>query len=355
MNKYWSDLAGKLAPYEPGEQPQDNVYIKLNTNENPYPPSPRALQEITETVSDGLRLYPDPEAVKLKQAIASYYSVSETCVFTGNGSDEVLALAFMAFFKDRSDIAFPDITYSFYPVYCKLFEIDFCTFPLNAHFEIDVNAIPDTSGGIIFPNPNAPTGIALDLEQIESLLRKFSERVVIIDEAYIDFGGRSAVELTGSYPNLLVIQTLSKSRSLAGMRVGYAIGHEDLISALNRVKNSFNSYPLDALAIAGAVAAIQDREHFADCCRKIIDTREWLSEQLGELSFEVLPSSANFVFARHPRQNAGELYRQLKQRGILVRHFDKPGIDDFLRITIGTNDDMARFCDTLRAIMDENT
>jgi histidinol-phosphate aminotransferase len=236
-------------------------------------------------------------------------------------------------------------------VYCKLFEIDYNRFPLNENFEIDIDSIDESCGGIIFPNPNAPTGIYLDLQYIETLLQKFPDRLVIVDEAYIDFGGQSSVPLTSRYDNLLVIQTLSKSRSLAGLRVGFAIGQEDLISGLDRVKNSFNSYPLDALAITGGVASIEDKTYFQDCCRKIIDTREWLTGRLEDMAFRVLPSKTNFVFARHEEYDAAELYRQLKQDGILVRHFDKPPIRDYLRITIGTREDMQRFCEALDTIL----
>jgi histidinol-phosphate aminotransferase len=354
MNKFWSPLTRNLDPYVPGEQPQDNAYIKLNTNENPYPPSPLAMRAIGDAVSEQLRLYPDPDASRLRQAIADVYQVDVQGIFAGNGSDEVLAFAFMAFFKQASAISFPDISYSFYPVYCNIFEIPCRPFALTDNFEIDIDRIPHDCGGIIFPNPNAPTGVYLGTDHIETLLQRFPDRVVIVDEAYIDFGGDSCVPLVDRYPNLLVIQTLSKSRSLAGMRVGFAIGHEDLVSALNRVKNSFNSYPLDALAIAGASAAMQDRAYFNETCRKIIDTREWLIDQLTALSFQVLPSQANFVFARHADHEGAALYRQLKQQGILVRHFGKPGIEDFLRITIGTQTDMERFCEVLASITGKN-
>ena len=351
MNKYWSELSKHLDPYVPGEQPQDNAYIKLNTNENPYPPSPLAIQAIREAVSDRLRLYPDPDAGKLRQAIAHFHQLEEKNIFTGNGSDEVLAFAFMAFFKGRKAISFPDISYSFYPVYCRLFEIPFSTFALNEQFEIDIDSIPQDCGGIIFPNPNAPTGVYLDLENIEKLLQRHTDKLLIVDEAYIDFGGLSCVSLVNKYANLLVTQTLSKSRSLAGLRTGFAVAHEELIEALDRVKNSFTSYPLDALAIAAGSAAMDDREYFEHTCKRIIETREWLVGKLTDLSFEVLPSKANFIFARHPQHPGAELYQQLKQSAILVRHFDKPGISDFLRITIGTQDEMQRFCEVIETLV----
>lgn len=351
MNKYWSELSKNLDPYVPGEQPQDNAYIKLNTNENPYGPSPQAMHSINQAVGEALRLYPDPNARALRTAIAEYYEIDANRVFAGNGSDEVLAFAFMAFFKDRGGISFPDISYSFYPVYCNIFQIPFTNFALNAEFEIDLDSIPADTGGIIFPNPNAPTGIYLPSEKIEQLLQKLPDTLLIVDEAYIDFGGQSCVSLVDRYPNLLVIQTLSKSRSLAGLRVGFAIGHEDLIEALDRVKNSFNSYPLDTLAIAGATASFQDRDYFRESCDKIIQTREWLVQKLQALNFEVLPSKANFVFARHPQHEGAELYQQLKQNGILVRHFNRPRISDFLRITIGTQAEMQRFCEVIETIV----
>lgn len=351
MSKYWSELTRSLAPYVPGEQPQDAVYVKLNTNENPYPPSPQALKAIAAATGDRLRLYPDPEAVRLKTTLANYYRVDTKQVFVGNGSDEVLALAFMAFFKHRAAISFPDITYSFYPVYCALFEIEYKTFALDDSFAINIDHIPGDTGGVIFPNPNAPTGMLLPLQQIETLLQRMSDTVVVVDEAYVDFGGESCISLIDRYPNLLVIQTLSKSRSLAGLRVGYAIGNRELIEGLDRVKNSFNSYPLDALAITGARAAFEDDGHFSECCRKIIDTRDWTSQQLAAKGFEVLPSAANFVFARHPEYGAEQLYLDLKQRHILVRYFNKEKISEFLRITIGTQQEMQQLIEALDDIM----
>jgi len=351
MTKFWSELTTQLQPYEAGEQPQDQQYLKLNTNENPYPPSPKVLSRITECATDLLRLYPDPEAQKLKQAISDLYSVDCTKVFVGNGSDEVLALSFMAFFKQQHAITFPDISYSFYPVYCNLFEIEYNCFELDSDFKIDLNAVPKSNGGIIFPNPNAPTSICLDVSTIETLLKQNTNSVVIVDEAYIDFGGESCISLIDKYPNLLVIQTLSKSRSLAGLRVGFAIGNTQLIEGLNRVKNSFNSYPLGLLAIEGAVAAIEDTMYFAKCCADIIATRDWITAELEQLSFEVLTSSTNFVFVKHQSKSASDLYQQLKQQGILVRFFNKPKIDNYLRVTIGHRDDMQRFLATLKSLL----
>jgi len=354
MEKYWSKLTKALSPYVPGEQPQDRKYLKLNTNENPFPPSDKVLTKVKDSVSDALRLYPDPNASRLKKAIANYYGIKEDNVFVGNGSDEVLAFSFLAFFKDKAPLSFPDITYSFYPVYCDIFEIESSLFSLDKDFSIDINKIPEKSGGIIFPNPNAPTGICLNLSDIETILHRFPNIVVIVDEAYIDFGGISSITLTEKYPNLLVVQTFSKSRSLAGLRVGFAIGHLGLIQALNRVKNSFNSYPLDNLAIEGAIAAIEDNEYFTHCCEAIIETRDYLIKELVSLSFQVLPSKANFLFVKHQKLDAALIYRELRENGILVRHFNKPTIDNFLRITIGKQEDMHLLVKCLKTIIDSN-
>src|SRR5574343_1262796 len=315
MSRFWSQVARDLTPYVPGEQPKIANLIKLNTNENPYPPSPRALAAIqAELGADAarLRLYPDPNADLLKSAIAKRHGVTAPQVFVGNGSDEVLGHAFMALLKHEAPILFPDITYSFYPVYCGLYGVDYQTVPLAADFSIDpADYLGKPNGGIIFPNPNAPTGRLLGLEAIESIARGNPDSVVVIDEAYVDFGGATAIELVNRYDNLLVVHTLSKSRSLAGLRVGFAVGHSDLIEALERVKNSFNSYPLDRLAIVGAVAAIEDEAYFVECCSKVIASRERLSADLAGLGFEVLPSAANFIFARHPQRDAGELAKAL--------------------------------------------
>ena len=336
MNQhFWSPLVRSLVPYVPGEQPKIANLVKLNTNENPYPPSPRALDAIRGAADDGLRLYPDPEATALKQAIAAYYDVNREQVFVGNGSDEVLAHVFMAFFRQGVPILFPDITYSFYKVYAGLYEVDYRQVPLTADFRIDVADYRGDHGGIILPNPNAPTGCLLTLSEIESLLDANPDRVVVIDEAYIDFGGESAIALVSRFPNLLVTQTLSKSRSLAGLRVGLAVGQAHLIEALERVKNSFNSYPMDRLAIAGGVAAFEDRAYFEETCRKIVESREQLADGLRALRFEVLPSAANFLFVRHPAHDAAALAQALRDRSVIVRHFRQPRIEQFLRITIG--------------------
>ena len=354
MSRFWSRVVAGLTPYVPGEQPKLANLVKLNTNENPYPPSPRVLAAMQAELGDDaarLRLYPDPNADLLKQAVARRHGVSPAEVFVGNGSDEVLAHTFLALLKHDAPVLFPDITYSFYPVYCGLYGIDYRNVPLTADFAIDPADYAQPNGGIIFPNPNAPTGCLLPLQAIEQILAANPDSVVVVDEAYIDFGGETAVPLIRKYANLLVIHTLSKSRSLAGLRVGYAFGHPDLIEALERVKNSFNSYPLDRLAIVGAVAAIEDEAHFATCCEHVIATRESLIGELTTLGFEVLPSAANFIFARHPQRDAGELARALRERSIIVRHFKLPRIDQHLRISVGTDDECTALVTALRGIL----
>ena len=350
MSKFWSPFVKELVPYVPGEQPKMTKLVKLNTNENPYGPSPKALAAIREQATDDLRLYPDPNCDQLKQAIAEFYGVTPAQVFVGNGSDEVLAHAYHAFFQQGKPLLFPDISYSFYPVYCGLYGVEPKQIPLDENFAINLDDYAQENGGIIFPNPNAPTGMLLPLTAIEQLLQRNTETVVLVDEAYIDFGGESAVALVNKYPNLLVTQTLSKSRSLAGLRVGLAIGHPDLIDGLERIKNSFNSYPLDRAALAGAAASFADREYFEQTCNKVIASRELLTTELEKLGFEVLPSAANFVFTRHPQQDAGELAAQLRERGIIVRHFRQPRIEQFLRITVGTDEQNAELIGALASL-----
>ncbi|WP_426415129.1 histidinol-phosphate transaminase [Aestuariirhabdus sp. LZHN29] len=352
MSRFWSTKVHDLTPYVPGEQPQDQVYIKLNTNESPYGPSPRAIAAMRAACDDNLRLYPDPQCLKLKQSIAHFHNLSSDQVFVGNGSDEVLAFTFQGFFKQDKPLLYPDISYSFYPVYCELYDIETRTQPLNERLEIDLDQYPNDNGGIIFPNPNAPTGQGVELEAIERLVQRNPGSVVVVDEAYIDFGGDSAAVLIPKYDNLLVIQTLSKSRALAGIRVGFALGDKALIEGLERIKNSFNSYPLDRPALAGATASIEDREHFETNRRKVIATREWCTEALTRLGFKVIPSKANFVFACHPQHDAGRLYQALKQAGILVRYFNKPRISDHLRITIGTDSEMQRLIEQLTTLIE---
>ncbi|MGB0467258.1 MAG: histidinol-phosphate transaminase [Pontibacterium sp.] len=347
MSKYWSEAVTRLTPYVPGEQPKDSGITKLNTNENPYPPSPKAEAAIRNFPLDRLRLYSDPDASALKQALAKHFAVSRANVFVGNGSDEVLALSFMAFFRQAHPLLLPETTYSFYDVYCNLYDIEYKQIPLTDDFSIDLTQYTEPNAGIIFANPNAPTGRALPLADIEALLQRNTESLVIVDEAYVDFGAASAIELTQRYDNVLVIQTFSKSRSLAGMRVGYAIGHEDLIAGLERVKNSFNSYPLDMLAIASAVAAIEDVSYFEKTTQKIIETRGWTEKALAAMGFVSIPSKTNFLFCSHRYIEAAELMGFLRANKILVRHFSKPGIDNHLRISIGTPEEMQLLIDTL--------
>ncbi|MET0125607.1 histidinol-phosphate transaminase [Pseudomonas caspiana] len=336
MSKFWSPFVNSLVPYVPGEQPKLTKLVKLNTNENPYGPSPKALAAMRAELTDDLRLYPDPNSDLLKHAVASYYGVQASHVFLGNGSDEVLAHVFNAFFQHGKPLLFPDISYSFYPVYCGLYGIEFDAIALDEQFQIRVSDYAKPNGGIIFPNPNAPTGCVVGLEAVEQMLKASPDSVVVVDEAYIDFGGETAISLVDRYPNLLVTQTLSKSRSLAGLRVGLAVGHPDLIEALERVKNSFNSYPLDRLAIVGAAAAFEDREHFDFTRNAVIASREALTAELQALGFEVLPSAANFIFARHPQHDAAGIAAKLREQGVIVRHFKQQRIAQFLRISIGT-------------------
>lgn len=348
MSKFWSPFVKELVPYVPGEQPKLAKLVKLNTNENPYGPSPKVVAAIQAELNDTLRLYPDPNADRLKQTIAQYHGVKTSQVFVGNGSDEVLAHAFHALFQHGKPLLFPDVTYSFYPVYCGLYGIDFEALPLDEQFQIRVEDYARPNGGIIFPNPNAPTGCLLPLEAIERLLQANPDSVVLVDEAYVDFGGETAIALVNRYPNLLVAQTLSKSRSLAGLRVGFAVGHEDLIEALERVKNSFNSYPLDRLALAGAVASFEDHAYFEQTCNAVIHSREKLVAELETLGFDVLPSAANFIFARHPQRDGAELAAALREEGVIVRHFKQQRINQFLRISIGTEEQNQALLDALR-------
>ncbi len=343
----------QLTPYVPGEQPKISNLIKLNTNENPFGPSPKVLNAIEIETGNSLRLYSDPTSERLVKSIARYYQLKPQQIFVGNGSDEVLAHTFQALLQHGKPLLFPDITYSFYPVYCKLYGIEAETIPLNENFEIDVNHYNRPNGGIIFPNPNAPTGHGLELDAIEALLKNNLDSVVVIDEAYIDFGGTSAVVLIEHYPNLLVIQTLSKSRSLAGLRVGFAMGNAELIKGLTRVKDSFNSYPLDTIAISGACAAIEDKTHFEYTRKQIITSREQLAAQLKALGFNIIPSQANFLFITHPQHDAAGLAGHLRVRNIIVRYFNKPRIDQYLRITIGTVDECKALVTALQDIVNE--
>jgi len=344
LSRYWSDIVHRLTPYVPGEQPVLAHPVKLNTNENPYPPSPRVLDAIRRELGEAgesLRRYPDPTALKLRETVAAYHGIHANQIFAGNGSDEVLALTFEALLKHDKPLLFPDITYSFYPTYARLFEVEYRTIPLDDSFAINVDDYVAPNGGVLFPNPNAPTGRPLPLADIERLLLKNTESVVVIDEAYVDFGAESAITLIDRYPNLLVVQTVSKSRSLAGMRVGFAFGNAELIDALNRVKDSFNSYPLDRLAQAAATAAY---------CAKVISSRERLAAGLTTLGFDVVPSAANLLFARHPGHDAATLVLRLREREIFVRHFKAPRIDQHLRISVGTDAECEILLNALREI-----
>lgn len=335
MSTFWSPHVSNLTPYIPGEQPRVERLIKLNTNENPYPPSPRVIAALQAEADERLRLYPDPRSTRLLEALAAYHDVAPDQVFVGNGSDEVLAHAFNAFFMQKTPILMPTVSYSFYKVYCRLYGIEARLVPLDESMRIDPAGYTGSSGGVVFANPNAPTGIALSLDEVEQILRAQPDRVVLVDEAYVDFGAESAVALVRNHPNLLVVHTYSKSRALAGLRVGSAIGQRQLIEGLGRVKDSFNSYPLGRLAIAGAVASLEDDAYFQARRAQLIATRERLAGDLRALGFHVLPSATNFLFVRHPVRNASDLAQALREHAILVRHLKSPETDNFLRISIG--------------------
>jgi len=354
MSRFWSPVVHTLTPYVPGEQPQMQRLVKLNTNESPYGPSPKALAAINAQNNEDLRLYPDPEGAALKQAIAKFHGLDPKQVFLGNGSDEVLAHVFAGLLKHSKPVLFPDITYSFYPVYCKLLGIDYKTIPLGKEFEINLADYKTPNGGIIFPNPNAPTGRSITRSEIQTLLSRNKDSVLVIDEAYVDYGTQSCIPLlrgAACPENLLVVHTLSKSRALAGLRVGFAVGHPDLIAGLERVKNSFNSYPLGRLAQAGAIAAIEDQAHLEQTSQQVMQTRAKLVSDLNALGFETLPSTANFIFTRHPQHAGAALYQALRDRGIIVRHFKLPRIENFLRITIGTDEQNGELVAALKEIL----
>ena len=357
MSKFWNDKIKEIEPYVPGEQPKDKKYIKLNTNENPYSPSEKVIEKIKSMNLKDLKLYPDPDVSKLREVIADYFSkkISEKFtkeqIFVGNGSDEVLALIFMTFFNKGDKVYYPDITYSFYPVYVDLFDLKEVRIPLNENFEIEIDKYFGLDGHIIITNPNAPTSIALKLEEIEEIVKKNPNQLVVVDEAYIDFGAESAVKLVNKYDNVLVVQTFSKSRSFAGMRLGYAIGSGNIIEGLNRLKFSFNSYTIDRISIEAGIESFKDDDYFIKINAKIIETREKTVKKLKELGFKVLNSSANFIFISHNKVFAGDLYKQLKDNGILVRYFAKNRIDNYLRVTIGTDEDMEIFIEKLNKLL----
>ncbi|HCI75791.1 MULTISPECIES: histidinol-phosphate transaminase [unclassified Psychrobacter] len=363
--RLWSSKARNLSPYVPGEQPQHENLCKLNTNENPFPPSPKvgeAIAKVLEQQADDLRLYPAPESDDLRAALAQLYDIDINQVFVGNGSDEVLALVFASFFLKERPVLAPDISYSFYPVYAQTFGIELVQIALEEDFSIDPDAYRQPCSGIIIANPNAPTGLLLSLADIRKLASEHSNSVIVIDEAYIDFARAvndssdaeiSAVSLINEFDNILVTQTFSKSRSLAGLRVGMAFGNVSLIEALTRMKNSFNSYPLDKLAQVGATASVLDVEYFTQTCQQVIDLRQSLTAELTALGFDVLPSHANFVFARPKDGNANTVANALREQGIIVRHFDKPRINEYLRITTGTAEQNSRLIDTLQTLQKE--
>lgn len=351
MKEFWSGRIREMTPYVPGEQPRGQTFIKLNTNECPYPPSPRALEAVRAAAGDSLRLYPDPECLELRQTIARRYRLSENQVFMGNGSDEVLAFAFQAFFDPEREIVFPRVSYSFYPVYARYFGLRYRQVPMKDDFSVDLDAMMGDNGGVVIPNPNAPTGMALPLERIEALLRANPEAVVIVDEAYVDFGADSAVPLIRDYPNLLVVQTASKSRALAGLRVGWALGSSNLIDGLRCVRDCINSYTVDRVAAAGLKGAMEDEGYFQSVRGRVMATRDRTAQKLAELGFSVLPSRANFLFVSRPGVSGEALQAGLRERGILVRRWDDPLIADWLRITVGTDGDM----DALLAALAELT
>ena len=351
MDKPFLKRLRRIDPYVPGEQPQSDDIIKLNANENPYPPASGVQQALRDFDTSRLALYPDANGKALKTALANRFGVKPSQVFLGNGSDDVLALAFQSFFCSDEPVLYPDITYSFYPVWCDLFRIPCETVPLDENFCVNIRDYDRPNGGIVLPNPNAPTGRGVSLAFLEDLLQHNADCVVIIDEAYVDFGAQSAVPLIEKYENLLVVQTMSKSRSLAGLRIGYALGSETLIATLEAVKNSYNSYTMDAVALAAGEAAVADEAYFQETCRKVVDTRERTADALRGLGFVVPPSLTNFLFVTHPDKNASDIFAALRERGIFIRYFKLPRIDNYLRITVGTDEQMDRLIDALRDLL----
>jgi len=351
MSPYWSKPVRELRPYEPGEQPQGSGIVKLNTNESPYGPSPMVIRAIQQAALDGLRRYPDPNSRNLCRSIAEYHGLEVDQVFVGNGSDEVLAHAFAAFFNRGEAVLMPDITYGFYQSYCSLFGLSGLQIPLDEGLQVNVEDYRRECAGLVLANPNAPTGIALDFAGISALMAAQNEAVVIIDEAYVDFGGVTAIPLIADCPNLLVVRTMSKSRGLAGLRIGYALGHRDLVEGLQRVKDSFNSYPLDSIAQAAGEASIADEDYFTASCRKVISVRDHLRRGLERLGFESLPSSANFLFCRHTEHEAEDLAARLRASGIYVRHFNAPRIDSYLRISVGSEGEVAQLLAKLEELL----
>ncbi len=352
MSEFLTPYLKKIEPYTPGEQPRDMQYVKLNTNESPYPPSPLVKQAISEEEVDKLRLYSDPELKDLIAILAKYHSISTRSIFCGNGSDEVLAMSFMAW-GGRCGVAYPDISYGFYPVYANVFNLDSQVIPLDEAYKLNIADVKLDGKMLVFANPNAPTGLSVSLNEIENVLKNNSDSVVIVDEAYVDFGGVSAVELINKYDNLLVVRTFSKSRQLAGARLGYAIGSEQLIDDLNRVKFSINPYNINRLTCIAGVSSVSDNDYFEMCVDKVINTRAHMTDSLRKLGFDVLESNANFVFAKHSSMSGRDIYSALKEQGILVRHFNKERISDFVRITVGTDEETTVLIDKLKLILGE--
>lgn len=343
MSREWTKNLRNIEPYVPGEQSKDKDIVKINANENPYPPSPKAAEVLKSFDTNKLRFYPSANSTKLKEAIAKYYQVDVSNVFVGNGSDDVLAVAFQSFFNSEKPIAYPDLTYSFYPVWCSLFGIKYKNYPVGDDFRINPEDYKEKNGGVVIPNPNAPTSLGEGLDFVEKILNYNQDSVVIIDEAYVDFGGTSSIPLIDKYENLLVTGTFSKSRSLAGLRIGFAIGSKALIDVMEAVKNSYNSYTVDSLSIEMGAASIEDDEYFKSTCKKVIKTRERVTLELEKLGFDVLDSQTNFIFATHNKHNMKSLFEYLKTQKVFIRYFSLPRIENYVRITIGTNEEMDIF------------
>lgn len=355
MSREWTKNLRNIEPYVPGEQSKDKDIVKINANENPYPPSPKAAEVLKSFDTNKLRFYPSANSTKLKEAIAKYYKVDVSNVFVGNGSDDVLAVAFQSFFNSEKPIVYPDLTYSFYPVWCSLFGIKYKNYPVGDDFRINPEDYKEKNGGVVIPNPNAPTSLGEGLDFVEKILNYNQDSVVIIDEAYVDFGGTSSIPLIDKYENLLVTGTFSKSRSLAGLRIGFAIGSKALIDVMEAVKNSYNSYTVDSLSIEMGAASIEDDEYFKSTCKKVIKTRERVTLELEKLGFDVLDSQTNFVFVTHNKHNMKSLFEYLKTQKVFIRYFSLPRIENYVRITIGTNEEMDIFLEkTKEFILNDN-
>ena len=355
MSREWTKNLRNIEPYVPGEQSKDKDIVKINANENPYPPSPKAAEVLKSFDTNKLRFYPSANSTKLKEAIAKYYKVDVSNVFVGNGSDDVLAVAFQSFFNSEKPIVYPDLTYSFYPVWCSLFGIKYKNYPVGDDFRINPEDYKEKNGGVVIPNPNAPTSLGEGLDFVEKILDYNQDRVVIIDEAYVDFGGTSSIPLIDKYENLLVTGTFSKSRSLAGLRIGFAIGSKALIDVMEAVKNSYNSYTVDSLSIEMGAASIEDDEYFKSTCKKVIKTRERVTLELEKLGFDVLDSQTNFIFVTHNKHNMKSLFEYLKTQKVFIRYFSLPRIENYVRITIGTNEEMDIFLEkTKEFILNDN-